>query len=58
MSDWISDTCSTTEDSTITIHCSDGGFSNFTLETVCSSEGEWKKESTPVTQAQWPSSNQ
>ena len=58
MSDWISDTCSTTEDSTITIHCSDGGSSNCTLKSVRSSEGEWKKESTPVTQAQWPSSNQ
>ena len=55
MSNWISDTCSTTEGSTINIHCNDGWSANLTLVSVCSSEGKWKQES--AIQALWPSSN-
>lgn len=57
MSGWISDTCSTIEGSSINIQCSDSLSSIFTLVLVCSSEGEWKQESTPVTQAHWPSTS-
>ena len=58
MSDWISDTCSTIKGSSINIQCSSGLSSIFTLVSVCSNEGKWKQESTSVTQAHWPSSNQ
>ena len=57
MSGWISDTCSTIDGSSINIQCSNGLSSIFTLVSVCSSEGKWKHESVPVTQAQWPSSD-
>ena len=58
MSDWVSDTCWTSEGSSINVQCSSGLFSTFTLVLVCSSEGKWKQESIPVTQTFWPSSNQ